>query len=225
MFMNAATDTNIIFYLMIAVGVIGVLSKTVNHLTLSHLLKAAGNMSKSKQKLMHHVRTEYEHACMAQGSVRNALAFIRKYFYEYRGFLFCIHTWKQLEIQTIWFSGILAVLGAAGHYMAHGLCEGLFQYMAVGIAEMTLLFVVSQLTDESYQIKGIEIYMTDYLENVCAQRYKKTKQTEEKQIEIMKPKRAEAVHPIAQEKAEEEEDVFSARKEEAIRLILAEFLA
>ena len=47
MLRNVATNTNVIFYLMAVIGVLGVLAKLVNHLTLRRLVKAAGNMPKS----------------------------------------------------------------------------------------------------------------------------------------------------------------------------------
>ena len=46
MFNEVVTDTNIVYYLMIAVGAVGVLSKAVNQITLRRLVRAAGNMSK-----------------------------------------------------------------------------------------------------------------------------------------------------------------------------------
>ena len=52
MFNGVVTDTNIVMYLMIAVGVIGVLAKVMNQITLRRMVKAAGNMSKSTHKLM-----------------------------------------------------------------------------------------------------------------------------------------------------------------------------
>ena len=55
--------------------------------------------------------------------------------------------------------------------MAHGFCEQVYQYGALGAAEMVALFVISQLSDESYKIEAAENYMVDYLENVCAHRY------------------------------------------------------
>lgn len=192
MFKNVAADTNVIFYLMIAVGVIGVLAKLVNQVTLRRLVKASGNMSKSTHKLMKLVRAKYEHACMIHDKVDNVGVFVEKYIYEYRGFLFKVHTWRQLEIQSIWFSGILAALGAAGHYLAHGLCEAMYQYIAVGAAEMVALFVISQLSDESYKVKAAKNYMVDYLENVCAHRYKKVKQTEKENIDVISPETAGA---------------------------------
>ena len=187
MFNGVVTDTNIVMYLMIAVGVIGVLAKVMNQITLRRMVKAAGNMSKSTHKLMKLVRAKYEHACMMHDKVENVDAFVEKYIYEYRGILFRVHTWRQLEIQTIWFSGILAVLGAASHYMTHGICEQMYQYIAVGAAEMLLLFVVSQLSDEQYKIEAVKNYMVDYLENACAHKYHKVRQAEREEINVIQP--------------------------------------
>ncbi len=53
-----------------------------------------------------------------------------KYIYEYRGFLFRIHTWRQIELLSVWFVGILAVIGAALSYMEGGLTETVYQYIA-----------------------------------------------------------------------------------------------
>ncbi|WP_334159783.1 hypothetical protein [Muricomes intestini] len=56
MLKTLVADTNAIFYLMIVVGVIGVLGKIVNQITLRRMITAAGNMSKSTHKLMKLVR-------------------------------------------------------------------------------------------------------------------------------------------------------------------------
>lgn len=190
MFNEVVTDTNIVVYLMAAVGVIGIFAKIVNQLTLRRMVKAAGNMSKSTHKLIKLVRAKYEHACMLHDRVENVSAFVEKYIYEYRGFIFRVHTWRQLEIQSVWFAGILAALGAFSHYMAHGLCEQAFQYMAAGVAEMILLFVVSQLSDEQYKIEAAENYMVDYLENSCARKNRRTRQQEKERIDVIQPEMA-----------------------------------
>ena len=154
MLKTLVADTNAIFYLMIVVGVIGVLGKIVNQITLRRMITAAGNMSKSTHKLMKLVRAKYEHACMIHDTVDNVEAFVEKYIYEYRGFLLRIHTWKQLEIQSIWFSGALAAFGGLGSYIVSGFSERMYQYIGAGAAGMIALFVISQLSDEGYKIKA-----------------------------------------------------------------------
>ena len=162
-----AADTGVITYLMAAAGILGILAKIVNQLTLNRLVREAGNMPKSTHRLIKLVRSKYEHACMIRDSVENTDAFVEKYIYEYRGFLFRIHTWRQIEILTVWFAGILAALGASVLYFSSGFSESVYQYIAAGAAEVVLLSMVMRLTDEPYKIRALKMYMTDYLENIC----------------------------------------------------------
>jgi len=199
MFNEVVTGTNIVYYMMIAIGAIGVLAKAVNQITLRRLVRAAGNMPKSTHKLIKLVRAKYEHALMLHDRVENAEAFVEKYIYEYRGFLLRIHTWRQLELQSIWFSGILAAFGGIVWYMENGFCEQVYRYISLGAAEMVLLFVVSQLSDEQYKIEAAKNYMVDYLENVCAMRRRKARQSEKDQINIIQPETSQALRTNGRE--------------------------
>mgnify|MGYP001860778281 FL=1 len=182
---NLATDTNAIVYLMTAVGILGVLAKIINQLTLHRLVKAAGNMPKSTHRLIKLVRAKYEHACMIHDSVENIDAFVEKYIYEYRGFLFRIHTWRQIELLSVWFAGILAALGAALNYLSSGFSESVYQYIAGGLAEMVLLSVIIRLSDEPYKVNAVKMYMVDYLENICAFRLRRQRTSERESIDVI----------------------------------------
>jgi hypothetical protein len=204
------SDTNVIFYLMMGVGVIGVIAKLVNQITLYRMVKAASNMSRSVHPLIKLVRAKYEHACMLHDTVENAGAFVEKYIYEYRGFLFRVHTWNQLELQCVWFSGILAIMGAIGHYLPHGFCETMYIYLAVGASEMVFLFVVRQLSNETIQMDATKNYMVDYLDNVCAPRYKKAKEAE------LLQKTAMRLSAVKETEEVEADEVAEANKIEAV---------
>lgn len=180
-----AGDPRVIAYLMAGIGVLGILAKIINQLTLYRLVRAAGNMPKSTHRLIKLVRAKYEHACMLHDSVENIDAFVEKYIYEYRGFLFRIHTWRQIEILSVWFAGILAALGASANYLSLGLTETVYQYIAAGIAEMVLLSVIIRLSDEPYKINAVRMYMVDYLENICAVRLRKQTQRERESIDVI----------------------------------------
>lgn len=172
-------------YLMAGIGALGILAKIINHFTLYRLVKAAGNMPKSTHRLIKLVRAKYEHACMIHDSVENIDAFVEKYIYEYRGFLFRIHTWRQIEVLSVWFAGILAAVGAFSCYLSYGLTEMIYQYAAAGIAEVVLLSVVMRMSDEPYKINAVKMYMVDYLENICAFRLKKQTQRERESIDVI----------------------------------------
>ena len=182
---NLATDTNAIVYLMTAVGILGVLAKIINQLTLHRLVKAAGNMPKSTHRLIKLVRAKYEHACMIHDSVENIDAFVEKYIYEYRGFLFRIHTWRQIELLSVWFAGILAALRAALNYLSSGFSESVYQYIAGGLAEMVLLSVIIRLSDEPYKVNAVKMYMVDYLDNICAFRLRRQRTSERESIDVI----------------------------------------
>ena len=142
-------------------------------------------MPKSTHRLIKLVRAKYEHACMIRDSVENIDAFVEKYIYEYRGFLFRIHTWRQVEILSVWFAGILAALGASVLYFYSGFSESVYQYIAAGIAEVVLLSVVMRLSDEPYKVNAVKMYMTDYLENICTFRLRKQNTRERESIDVI----------------------------------------
>ena len=186
MLQGLAADTSVITYLMAAVGVLGILAKIINQFTLYRLVKAAGNMPKSTHRLIKLVRSKYEHACMIRDSVENIDAFVEKYIYEYRGFVFRIHTWRQIEILSVWFAGILAALGASVLYFYSGFSESVYQYIAAGIAdEVVLLSVVMRLSDEPYKVNAVKMYMIDYLENICTFRLKRQSAREREFIDVI----------------------------------------
>ena len=142
-------------------------------------------MLKSTHRLIKLVRSKYEHACMIRDSVENIDAFVEKYIYEYRGFVFRIHTWRQIEILSVWFAGILAALGASVLYFYSGFSESVYQYIAAGIAEVVLLSVVMRLSDEPYKVNAVKMYMTDYLENICTFRLRKQNTRERESIDVI----------------------------------------
>ncbi|MEE1086863.1 MAG: hypothetical protein U0L05_06825 [Schaedlerella sp.] len=233
MLQKVVTDTNIIYFFMILVASVGVLAKIVNHFTLRNLVKASGNMQKSTHKLIKLVRSKYEHACMLHDRVENVEAFVEKYIYEYQGVLFRIHTWRQLQIQTIWFEGILGFIGASCWYLEAGFCEGFYRYVGLGASAMVLLFVVSQFSDEQHKILRIRNYMVDYLENVCAFRHRKLRQAERERIEVIQTENGRGrtqqtetmtskgreleSQTVREERDDEEQFVQSAREEKIVR--------
>ena len=206
-----AADTGVIAYLMAAAGILGILAKIVNQITLNRLVREAGNMPKSTHRLIKLVRSKYEHACMIRDSVENTDAFVEKYIFEYRGFLFRIHTWRQIEILTVWFAGILAALGASVLYFSSGFSESVYQYIAAGAAEVVLLSMVMRLTDEPYKIHALKMYMTDYLENICTVQLRRQGTRERETIDVI------AAENSSRSSRAAEPDV-GRRKQEKLRL-------
>lgn len=171
--LKTMVDNQILFVVMGVMAGIGLFSKIVIWFTLKKIVKEAGNMAQSTHKLMKLVKAKFEHACMVSEKVQNVKAFVRKYIYEYRMLGMRIHTWRQLEKQSTWMIGILAILGAGASYYLYGMQDEVLYYGGIGAAGVALMTVVLLSTDESYLLNTVQIYMIDYLENFCVPRYAK----------------------------------------------------
>lgn len=240
-------EANVILWIMGGIIATGILGKIITVVTLGKLVKASGEMSKSTHKLMKLVKAKFEHTIMVSEKVENIHAFVEKYIFEYRVCGLHLHTWRYLEKQSMWFCGVAGVIGAFLSYRLGGVQEEMFRYTALAGAGMVVLFLVYISTDESYQMDTIQVYMVDYLQNICAPRYQKQqalqmqrmeemmkepeeiKEQEEEQVQEIK---ATEVEEISQEQEEMRQEEIRPEKEEKkvpqeviLREILEEFLA
>ena len=195
-------NSNVIFWTMGVIAGVSVLCKVITAFTLKRLVRAAGKMGKSNQKLMKLVKAKFEHAFMLSDRVDNVSAFVEKYLFEYKIFGIRLHTYRYFEKQSVWLMGILGLAGMLLSYTQLGMEEETFRYGAIGGAAMVLLFLVRNFSDEEHQLEVIKTYMIDYLENVCAPRYSKQ--------QALKTKRMENV--MNENIVEADEEVFSEPK-------------
>ena len=100
-------------------------------------------------------------------------AFVDKYLFEYRTGGLKLHTWREVEKQVIWLSGVFALIGAIGSYSLTGVDNMMRYYAVAGIMEMIVLYLLYQWGDEAHAWNVIHTYIVDYLENVCAHRMAK----------------------------------------------------
>jgi hypothetical protein len=166
-------EKNILFYLMVAAGVVSILAKLVSRMTIRRLTRAAENMSKSNHRLMKLIRAKFEHATMVSDKVQNVDAFVDKYLFEYKVWGLRVHSWRELEKQMIVVSGLIAAVGFVWSYNLAGMLGDALYYSAGGIAEMIALYLIYQWGDESHAWNLIHIYIVDFLENVCAHKMSK----------------------------------------------------
>ena len=195
-------NSNVIFWTMGVIAGVSVLCKVITAFTLKRLVRAAGKMGKSNQKLMKLVKAKFEHAFMLSDRVDNVSAFVEKYLFEYKIFGIRLHTYRYFEKQSVWLMGILGLAGMLLSYTQPGMEEETFRYGAIGGAAMVLLFLVRNSSDEEHQLEVVKTYMIDYLENVCAPRYSKQ--------QALKTKRMENV--MNENIVEADEEVFSEPK-------------
>lgn len=183
-------EKNILFYLMAAAGVVGIISKLVSCMTIRRLTRAAENMPKSDHRLMKLIRAKYEHASMVSDKVQNVDAFVDKYLFEYKVWGLRMHTWRELEKQMIWISGLVAAVGFIGSYNLTGMQGKVLYYSAGGIMEMAVLYLLYQWGDEAHSWNVIHTYIVDFLENVCAHKMARVYRGSAQAKEDVSPERA-----------------------------------
>lgn len=171
-------DKYIIYVLMGAFAILGVVSKLIVSLTLGGMVRGAENMSKSSHPLMRLVRAKFEHTCMISERVENVGVFVDKYLYEHRVLGVKLHSWRRMELTSAGMCLVLGALGGAAEYGVHGMQEGVLWISVTGAVLAVCVFLIHQITDEKYRLEAARNYMVDYLENICLHRYEKTYQKE-----------------------------------------------
>lgn len=169
-------DKRIAWILMGVFAAVGALSKCVVSISLKRLTRAAKDMGKSSHALIRLIRAKYEHACMVSDKVQNIEVFAEKFMYEYRVLGFRLHGWRGMEKVSAWMCPVIGLLGAGAEYAVYGMNDKVLQFGAFGAGAGIFLFLLRLTMDEKYQLEMIHTYMVDYLENVCARRYEKSRE-------------------------------------------------
>ena len=250
--LEAVMKYEIIFYVMGILAAAGVAAKIVSYTTASSLVKAAGDIQKSNQKLMKLVKAKFEHASMVSDRVQNVGAFVEKYLYEYKILGMRLDSWRSLTLKMSWLIVAMGVFGAFGSYWLEGMSEQTFRYGAVSAVLAILLVSIHILSNDGMKLSAAKNYMVEYLENVCVHRYEKANlalraavqpdeetngEVNQETVEEVEPEIKEALNaktqmkeePKIEDKLEEaKEQCVSKEREEQemrIRAILQEFLA
>lgn len=235
----------IIFYVIGVLAVAGVLAKFISYITSKRLVRAAGNIQKSNQKLMRLIKAKFEHACMVSDKVKNVEAFVQKYLYEYKVMGVRLEGFRVFPVKMVGLIVIFGLFGIIAGYQT-GEMEQAFQYGAFAAVCTSVLICIHILGDEKSKLDAARNYMVEYLENVCAHRYEKVGQTlqpmekEEDAVEKILEEASAAEETSVTEETLEEEDIemqiaAAEEKEPSIdqrleqemrfRAILEEFLA
>lgn len=208
----------IIFYVLGILMAAGVLAKLISYITARKLVKAAGDIQKSNQRLMRLVKAKFEHASMVSDKVQNVDAFVKKYLYEYKVFGARLSSWQSFPLKMIWLIITFGVIGVASSYQTAGLEEQTLRYGAFAAIYAVILVSIHILSDEKTKLDAAKNYMVEYLENVCMHRYEKASQVlqaareEDVAVSAEKEKVESAEEGVTKAKIQDEEEHVTANK-------------
>lgn len=214
-------DKKLLFVLMGMLTGLGVADKCIVSMTMKRMVEAAGSMSKSNHPLMRLVRAKFEHACMISDTVENVGVFVDKYLYEYKVCGLRLHSLRRLEKMC---SGLLIVTGLAGAGITcqvYGMGDEALRMGAAGCGLGILVWLFHLTTDENYCMEMAKNYMVDYLENVCAHRYKRMRKNE-KNLEVIRTEAGESQKLSGAQKASQRAAAVVKKQDEELAINIEE---
>ena len=195
-------QNNILIYVMMGVGVLGLLADLLCSMVYRKLLKASFDMPNSENKLMKLIRLRFETCYQLKLKVNNVDSFVDKYVnrHKFLGILLC--TWERICGQMIAVCMTIAIVGSFLAYYFNCGQQAFLYTLGMGIIMVTVLIAAQIILDISKKKQLLYCNIKEYLEN-----YLKAKL----ENELLSPEEMEAYR-----NAYFEEDRESKKKEKAL---------
>ncbi len=198
---------------ILTVGVISIFLQWIMNLILIGYVKATANMKTTKNKMMIHLKNQFEAMYGMNCSVRNVAAYVDKYLLKLRFLGGSFSFWEKVPILS---AGLITLVTATSmfyiHYMGgktNASGEILFSYGIV----LVCLFMFSHIFGIKSKKEQMQIQLVDYLENYLMNRmtknqdYSKEQMIMEMEDSVMKKvnENEEMSHVVLEEDKELEE--------------------
>lgn len=177
-------ETNTIYYTIAILFIVGMVLKLVASRKIRYLNIQVKEMNKSTEPFLKLVKAKFEHASMANDGVGNVNVFVDKYLREYKICGLSIHTMDKCRIVVLVGMVLLSLVGAVATYVTNTSVNTPSEYLTLGVISTLVLVGFYQMIDEKYRLNTVRIYMIDYLENVMANRIKKSNRSMEYRMEL-----------------------------------------
>ncbi len=213
-------QNNILIYVMVGIGVIGLLADLLCSIMYQKLLKASLDMGNSENKLLKLMRLRFETCYQLKLKVNNVDNFVDKYVnrHKFLGIFLC--TWERICGQMIALCMTIAIVGSFMAYYFNCGQQAFLYTLGMGIIVVTVLIATQVILDISKKKQFLYCNVKEYLEN-----YLKAKL----ENELLSPEEMEAYRNAYFEEdreAKKKEKALAAKKErEEARRTKAEMAA
>ena len=179
MFLEKWIEDQVVFYILIALAGVGILTTLIGRIIFNKLLKEAQNIHHSGHPFMKLVKAKYEHANLVSERVQNVEVFVDKYLFEYRILGIKYYTWQRIEMKWMLFLLEAGCLLAGVSYLQNGYNQQVIRIVVSAVIGCAPLFLLRVMGDGKRRTDAVRNYIVDYLQNVCAHRYVKLEQENE----------------------------------------------
>lgn len=157
---------NIPIYMLVGIGILGLLVKVIIHGVYQSLMKASENMANSQNNLMKQVKMRFEACYKLQLGVHNVDIFVDKYIYKHKFCGILLYTWENISGQLFIMSLLVPTIaiGLAVFYECGQ--AAILSTFLVGLLISSLLIIVESFLNLPQKRMILRINMKDYLENM-----------------------------------------------------------
>lgn len=207
--MHKFIETNALMYIMVGIGVLGILSKLILVSLYSKLMKDAENMSMAKTRLMKQMKLKFENCYRLNLGVKNVTVFVDKYLHKYKILGISLHRMGGIMDLSMMICVFLGGFGSVYKFFNGYTLEYAVKSFVLGVLLVILLFVLDTLIDTDYMQEVLIISIQDYLENYLVNRLEQGV-TKEVESDIAYMKRS--LEQIAAASTNEKEDANEKKK-------------
>ena len=163
-------DTNALMYVMVGIGILGILSKLILAFLYSRLMKDAENMSMAKTRLMKQMKLKFENCYRLNLGVKNVTVFVDKYLHKYKLMGISLHRMGGFMNLSMMICVFLGCFGSVYKFFNGYKLELAVESFVLGVLLVIILFVLDTVIDVDYMQEVLMISIQDYLENYLVNR-------------------------------------------------------
>ncbi len=157
---------NMPIYVIVGIGIMGLLIRLMVQGIYKNLIKASENMANSENNLMKQVKTRFEACYKLKIGVHNVDIFVDKYIYKHKscGILLC--TWENISGQLFVMSLLVGIVSIGLAIFFECGQDAILSTFLAGLITNSLLIIVDSFIDLSRKRIILQVNMKDYLENM-----------------------------------------------------------
>lgn len=168
--MRMILEEHFLLYGILAVGLIGLISRLILVFSCRKLLKEAENMGNSSHETLVLMKNKYENCIRVNREIRNTEVFVEKYLYKYQAGGTSLRRMGNITYEMILCAIILGCAGGVGAFFENMEIFYIVLYPAAAVLMVMLLLFCEAFLETEGKLEQIKITIVDYLENTMTPR-------------------------------------------------------
>lgn len=189
--MNKLLEGYFLLYAILAVGLVGLVSRVVLSKTVRNLVKEAENMGTTSQELLLLIKRKYEAGALVNRSIQNTEVFVERYLHRYQTGGMTLKRIGSITYEMMLCAMILGCIGGVGAYFEEMAIRQIVLYPAAAVLIVMLLLFCEAFLEIEGKLEQLKLMIIDYLENTMEPRLKQQrtdKEEEPKKTKLEKEK-------------------------------------